>query len=1097
MKHRFFEWLLISLFLCISPTIYAQQIKVSGLVTDKDKEPLIGVAVFTESKNAAGAITDSKGRYTISVPANATLHFSYIGMETVTVKMKGQRIINVMMEESLSTTLQEVVVSVGYGHVKKRDLTGSVGQANMEELNQAPVTSIEQALAGRIAGLNIILADGSPGAEATVNIRGGGVSQDTAPLYVIDGFPMENFSLNTLDPRSIASIEVLKDASSIAIYGSRGANGVIIINTKEGEAGKPRVTYDYNISFNTRPKFIKMMNAYEYVKLQLELDAIDNRSYSIDRYLGAIDETTGQRPRTLDYYKENPGTDWQKEVTQMGITHNHSISLSGGSKDTKYMIKGGYMDQDAIVKNTGQTRYSVMGKVEQKINKKLTAIMNANYTNTKTLNNQAFSKARNFFPTTGLQSTEEFIAEMEYMLEQGTLSDSGIDYGSLITPLQQANNELNKRIQQNTQAGLTLKWQPFKYITVTPRMQVSTVRTDIDRFYNRYTYQGHLFKKSNGTYANNNGVNAHVENNEAKSYLGELVLNYKRKFKKIHSLDAMYGFTYQHSEFTKESYDVVNILPEFEYLGFYGLSAGSVKGGDVNYEGNKNRLVSSFGRINYNLMDKYLFTVTSRYDGSSKFAKGNQWGFFPSAAFAWRISSEPFLKKSKAIDDAKIRLSYGKVGNNRGVNDFSYLIEFGGLQNARQYMLDGKTLQGGLFQYFLANPQLTWEETTEFNIGTDVTLFKNRLAFSIDYYRKVVDGLLMPRPAPFYLGYGNNAHTRYENSGCTQSQGLELTILSTNIKSGDFTWNTNFNFSYNQNKVRSFANGYEVMTVGNNDFNPNTETWLAIANSATSQFYGYKYVRLYQESDFYKNPNGTYVLKEGIPTYKSTVGGYRVQPGDPMYADLNGDGYITSNDRTTLGSPNPKITGGISNTFTYRNLSLNVFFQYSLGSKIVDYNRLMFETTGSFTRYSNQYASYANRWTPENTNTDIPRLQKPTSKGDAENISQPKLSDRSIEKGDYLRLSTLSLSYRLPKSLLKKIAIQNVVLSVAAQNLFVITGYNGQDPEVNSYNTNAAPKGLGYNVLTNSNTYTSITSGLDKTPYPRARVFNLGISVTF
>lgn len=239
------------------------------------------------------------------------------------------------------------------------------------------------------------------------------------------------------------------------------------------------------------------------------------------------------------------------------------------------------------------------------------------------------------------------------------------------------------------------------------------------------------------------------------------------------------------------------------------------------------------------------------------------------------------------------------------------------------------------------------------------------------------------------------------------------------------------------------------------------------------------------------------MLKEGIPTYKSTVGGYRVQPGDPMYADLNGDGYITSNDRTTLGSPNPKITGGISNTFTYRNLSLNVFFQYSLGSKIVDYNRLMFETTGSFTRYSNQYASYANRWTPENTNTDIPRLQKPTSKGDAENISQPKLSDRSIEKGDYLRLSTLSLSYRLPKSLLKKIAIQNVVLSVAAQNLFVITGYNGQDPEVNSYNTNAAPKGLGYNVLTNSNTYTSITSGLDKTPYPRARVFNLGISVTF
>ena len=1081
--------------LFIGQTIYAQQVKVSGVVVDKDNEPLIGASVFTGGQTKIGATTDSKGQYSINVPSNATLHFTYIGMKEIVEKVNGRKMINVVMEEDASTILNEVVVSVGYGQVKKRDLTGSVGQANMDELNRAPVTSIEQALAGRIAGLNIISADGAPGSEATVTIRGGALSQDAAPLYIIDGFPMENFSLNTLDPKSIVSIEVLKDASSIAIYGSRGANGVIIINTKEGQAGKPRVTYDYNVSFNTRPKFVKMMEAYDFVKLQLELDAMDNRDFSINRYLGKIDKETGERPRTLDYYLTEPGTDWQKEVTQTGITHTHALSLSGGSNDTKYMIRGGYMNQDALVKNTGQKRFSVLGRLEQKFSKNLSATFNINHTNTKTRNNQAFSKARSFFPTTGLQTIEDFIAEMEYMLAQGTLDESGIDYSSLITPLQQAENELDERIQRNTQLGLQLNWKLLKHFTIIPRVQINTVGTDVNKFYNSQTSQGHLFKKANGAYANTNGINAHRETNDAENYLGELTINYKRKFGKNHYLDAMYGFTYQYSELTQESYDVINIAPEFEKQGFYGLSAGSVKGGTTNYSGNKNQLVSSFGRINYNLMDKYLFTATARYDGSSKLAKGHQWGLFPSGAFAWRISSEPFMKKVKAINDAKLRVSYGKVGNNRGVSDFSYLISFGNLQNARQYMLDGKNLSNGLYQYFLANPQLTWEETTELDIGADFSMLNNRLAFSIDYYNKIVDNLLMPRPAPYYLGYANN--TRYENSGSTQSQGVELTILSTNIQTKKFTWNTNFNISYNQNKVRNFADGYDVMSMGANDFMPQKETWIAMANGSTSQFYGYKYVRLYQESDFNKTPNGTYTLKPGIPSYKTIQGGYRLQPGDPMYADLNGDGVITDTDRTTLGSPIPTITGGLSNTFTYQNWSLNVFFQYSLGGKVVDYNRLMFESTGSFNRYSNQYATYANHWTPEHPNTNIPRPLKPTVKGEVDNTALPKLSDRAVEKSDFLRLATVSLTYRLPKKLLTKWSLQDVAFNASTQNLFVITGYKGQDPEVNSYNTYAAPKGIGYNRLTNSNTYTSMTGGLDKSPYPRARVFNLGISVTF
>lgn len=1081
--------------LCMQ-SVFAQLRTIKGRVTDTESEPLIGVNVVTKGSEQNSTITDLDGCYTIQVQANATLTFSYIGMETVDEAVKGRSTINVTMQADESTILDEVVVSIGYGQVKKRDLTGAVGQANMKEIEQAPVTSIDQALAGRIAGLNIVTADGEPGAESTVTIRGGGLSQDASPLYIIDGFPMENFSLNTLDPKSIASIEVLKDASSIAIYGSRGANGVIIINTKEGEAGKPKVTYSYNISLNTRPKFVEMMDAYDYVKLQLELDGMDNRDFSINRYLGQEDPITGERPRTLDYYKTHPGTDWQKAVTQVGITHNHQISVSGGTQSTKYMVRGGYMHQDALVKNTGQKRFNVQARLDQKFNKYVSANLNGNFSETTTKTNQAFTRARSFFPTTGLQSIEDFIEEMEYMLAEGTMSDSGVDYGSLITPLQQAENELNERIQTRTQLGMQLKIAPFKGFTIMPKIQVSTTDTEIRRYYNSQTYQGHLFKRSSGINANKNGINAYRERNNVDNYLGELILEYKRTFNKIHNLQAMYGFTYQYSELAKESYSVLNISQEFEYLGFYGIAAGAVKGGKTDYTGSKNQLLSSFGRINYTLKDKYLFTLTGRYDGSSKFAKGHQWGFFPSGAFAWRLSSEPFMKKIKAINDAKIRLSYGVVGNNRGVNDYSYLMQFGSLQNARKYMLDGSNLSNGIFQYFLANPQITWEKTSEFDVGFDLVMFNQRLSLAFDYYDKVVTDLLMPRPAPYYLGYGNN--TRYENAGSTRSRGIELTIMSTNIKTDNFSWYTNLNLSYNQNKVRYFAEGYDVLTMGGSgDFMPQQEAWVAIAGNSTSQFYGYKFLRLYQESDFYKNPNGTYSLKPGVVSYKSTQGNYRVQPGDPMYADLNGDGMITDADRTTLGSPIPKVTGGFSNTFSYKNWSLNLFFQFSLGGKIVDYNRYMFESTGSFTRYSNQYATYANHWTPENPNTDIPRPLRPVAKGDVDNISLPKLSSRAVERSDYLRLATVALNYKVPKNITSKLRLKDVTLTASAQNLFVITPYKGQDPEVNSYNQYSAPRGIGYNQLTNSNTYTSMTGGLDKSPYPRARIFNFGISVTF
>lgn len=1073
----------------LSMTISAQNpIQVIGVVVDENKESLVGVNIFIKGQKK-GTVTDYAGNYKLSTTSNATLVFSYIGMNAVEVPVNKRSVINVTMQQN-ETMLSEVV-AIGYGNVKRPDLTGSVGSVNMTEMIKAPVQSIDQALGGRIAGLNVIASDGAPGSEATVTIRGGNLSQDAAPLYVIDGFPMENFSLNTLDPKTIENIDVLKDASSIAIYGSRGANGVIIINTKKGTIGKSRVSYSYNYSVNVKPNFIKVMNPYDYVKMQLELEQLDNnRSYFRDRYLGKID-ANGNRERSLDFYRNDPGTDWAGLITRDSPTNTHSLTLNGGTLETKYNVNIGYMKQDAVVINTGMDRYTARGSIDQILNNNLRLTMSANHTTTKSTNNGALNNALRFAPTTGLLDIPSFVANMEQMLADGTLASNEIDYSSLITPLQQAQNEINERTQAQTQVNAKLEWKFLKYFTFSPSGGVSFTNTDVQQLYNSLTTQGQLFKNSSGLNINTNGNNAKMSNDNAVSYLSENIIGFKRKFNSNHNLDVIGGFTYQYSELTSQNYSVLNIAPEALAMnGIYAINAGQVSGGAVNYMGNRNQLTSFLGRANYNIMEKYLFTASARYDGSSKFAPGHQWGLFPSGAFAWRFSNEGFMKPLKnVISDAKLRASYGQVGNNRGVNDFSYLVEFGALSNSTRYMYDGKTLSNGVLQYFLRNQNLTWETTTELDLGIDLTLLKNRISFSVDYYHKVVDGLLMPRSAPYYLGYANNS--RYENVGSILNEGAEFTLVTNNINSKKFNWTTNFNFSYNNSKVISFYEGSNVKVSGSSPFTPAGDTWIAQVGGSTSQFYGYKYIRLFQESDFNRTPNGGYALKPGIPNFSVLAGGYTLQPGDPMFADLNGDGKIDDNDRTTLGSPTPPITGGLSNTFSYGNFSLNLFFQYTYGNVVANLNR----NYGARSRYSNSLESYVDRWTLDNTNTDVPRLLK-TNYPDV-NSAYPKFSSRIVEDGSFIRFKTASITYRFPQELLKKIKVTDLSINFSAQNIWIWTKYTGQDPEVNNYNTYAAPKGIGYSVLTNSNAYTSMTGGLDQAAYPKALVLNIGANITF
>ena len=1094
------KFLLVSVFAILVPlSVLAQNITVSGSVKDEDGQPVEGATVYDREDVMNGTSTDADGLFKLSVRKNRILTVSCIGYKDFAYQVTNAGHVDVVLEFD-NSQLDEAVV-IGYGSVTKRDLTGAVGRANIDAIQNTNAVSLSDGLGGRIAGLNIITPDGAPGAEASVYIRSGGFSQDESPLFIIDGFPIENFSLNTLDPQSIESIDVLKDASSIAIYGSRGANGVVIINTKQADSDQLRISYNFNVNVSFRPEFIEMMSPYEYVQLQLDLEALEeNRTYIKDRYLGEPDEN-GIRPRTLDYYKTEEGIDWQRVITRNAISHNHNLSLSGGTKGLRYNVNLGYTDQNGLVMNTGMKRYTAKATISQDIARWLKVTMMANYVSTITDSNTAFNQARQFFPTTGFLDVNSFIDEMEQMLAEGTLTESGIDYGSLITPLQQAENEYDKRFQSRAMISGKLDFKFARHFTFTPSVAYNSTVTRRDQFYNSQTRQGMIFTRANGTLVNSKGINATRKIDDVYSILNENILRYNNTFNRIHKLDIMAGFTYQYSEWNPYSFSVSNIPEAFEHLKLDRLDLGTPYG-KITSQKSANQLVSFLARVNYTLKDRYLFTASLRNDGSSKFAKGHQWGIFPSGAFAWRFSDESFMRWSKpALNDGKLRVSYGSVGNNRNVMDYAYAIEFNAGDNMYEYPTNPTSTETGygVVPFFYANKELTWEKTHELNVGLDLSFFRDRLYISMDGYMRNVYDMLIPRALPYYMGYMNGANTRVENAGSMQIRGFELSLNSVNIKHRKFIWSTEFTLSWVKSRILEFYRGSDTMTYTYSNMSPN-QIWMAQAGASSSQFYGFVFDGLYQMEDFYTDAHGNYILKPGIPGYKTLTGGYMLQPGDPKYRDLNDDGVIDDNDRTNLGSPLPVLTGGLSNTFSYGNWSLNIFFQYSIGNKLINFNKAVYETTGSYSRYTNQYASFADYWTPENTDTDIPRLLRPNAKGDVGNTQYPRLSTRLIEDGSFLRLKNVTLSFRFPSSMLRKTKISGLSLNLSAQNLFVFTKYTGQDPEVNSFygQGNAAnTKGLGYNAITNSSPYTSLSAGLDNSQYPRAIVVSFGANITF
>lgn len=1020
-------------------------IKITGKITDERGLPLPGVSIRVKGL-VTSAVSNVKGIYNISVPDQKTvLIFSFIGFSSQEVEAGNKGVINIVLKEQ-DTGLNEIVV-VGYGTSTRKDLTGSVASVNMQDLEKAPVKSFDEALAGRIAGVQVSGNDGQPGSVSNIIIRGAGsITQDISPLYVIDGFPVEDADNNSINPSDIESIDVLKDASATAIYGARGANGVIVITTKRGKIGAPVINYHSYFGYQENIKTIALMSPYEFVRFQLEMNLED------------ATETYLKDGRELDYYKGVKGIDLQNQLYRTAPMQSHNISLRGGTDKTKYAISTNYITQDGIIINSGFNRYQGRITLDQNVTKKIKIGTNVNYSKSSyngsiaTEPSSISSASTNLLyavwgwrPVSGGNAENDMLLEDE-LFDPGFEAVTTSDYR--VNPIISAKNELQKNTIYSLQANAYAEYLIVPKLTLRVTGGLTTRNSKNENFNNSLTSRGN---KMNTT----TGVNGSVYNISSSTWLNENTLTYKSTFNKIHNLTLLGGFSQQGN--TSERHGFRALKVPNESLGIDGLDQSTAITPSSN--GSRWGLVSFLGRANYNFKSKYLFTASFRADGSSKFAKNNRWGYFPSTSVAWRMNNEAFMKGLKFISESKLRLSYGQTGNNR-VSDFAYMSQID-LPASINYSFNNGEAQSAAIITAYGNPDLKWETAVQTNLGYDLGLFDSRLNMTIDLYAKTTKDLLLNAQLPYTTGIAQ----AFKNIGSIRNKGLEFTINTVNVKTPKFSWNSNFNISFNKNEVLSLTeNQSSLLTSVLIDQRLNSlPGYISTIGQPVGQMYGLVWDGVYQYEDFDVTPQGKYTLKKGI-----TNNGASVQPGYIKYKDINGDGAIDAKDYSIIGRGTPLHTGGFTNNFTYKGFDLNVFFQWSYGNDLVNANRLLFEGNAKGVRYLNQYASFVDRWQPDNPSNT---LFKTNGQGPIN------YSSRIIEDGSYLRLKTVQLGYAFSSELLKKLTVKSLRVYATAQNLITWTNYSGPDPEVSVRNS-------------------ALTPGFDFSAYPRARTIVFGINVS-
>ena len=1014
---------------------------IKGKVVAENGEEMPGVSVRLKG-TTVGSSSDLNGNYSINVPdkqENAILIFTMIGYNPMEVLVRNRTQINVTLSPDVKS-LSEVVV-VGYGTQQRKDLTGSISSIAMEDLKTIPATGIDQALQGKAAGVMVNNNSGQPGAGVSVRIRGiTSVTGSNEPLYVIDGIPFsgdgastQSFSafgggggqtnqsvLSSLNPSDIVTIDILKDASATAIYGARASNGVVIITTKRGKANESKITYDTYIGYQEAPKKIEVMNLRDFAKFSNET-RLDNGQVSSEEFAN---------PNIL-----GNGTNWQDEIFRKGKIQNHQLSFSGGKDKTQYYISGGYFKQEGIVIGSNFDRYSLRVNVDNQVKDWLKIGNSLTVSNTN---------------------------------QQITLSDS--DDGVVSAALLQS-PAVAVKMPDGAWGGTD---DPQGYFTINP--VALALQKDVTRKQTRLNgnfwadiaiYRGLSFRGEIGgdmSFTLNSAFNptykwGRVENtqskllrrNEQSTYWNaKAFLNYNKVFGNLHRVSAMIGHESQYSLYKSINSGATGLTSN----DVQSLNLGDPKQASVGDNISPWAMESYLGRVNYNFDDRYNVTLTYRADGSSNFGPKKRWGLFPSAAVAWTLSKEAFMKDVTAINNLKLRVGYGSVGN-QNLPSYSY----GSL------MASVITAYGtGFYSDKLANENIQWESANQTNIGLDIGFLKGRVNLSVDVYDKKSSNFLLQTSPPAFTGVGTNwdeVKSPYFNAGEMQNKGIDVSLNTSNIDSKSFKWNTNLVFSHYKNRVNALATDKDVYYEKIQWYESITKTSVGMP---LGMFYGYNTKGIFQtEEEIKASPKQT--ENGGVSKWSGTF------PGDIIFADNNGDGKIDASDRVILGSPHPDFTFGFTNTFSYKNFDLSIFLQGSQGAKIFNFTRI--RTEGLNSLGVNQLKEATDNWTPDNQTAKYPRFIL----GDPNQNNR--FSDRFMEDGSYVRLQNISFGYTIPTGALDKLFIKRLKIYGSVQNLKTFTKYSGYDPELGSYDQN------------------SKLSNVDNGHYPNPRTFTLGVNVEF
>ena len=950
--------------LCYSLIGWAQSQfgNLSGTVTDESGMPLAGVSVVIKGTNK-GVATDFDGKYSLTdVPRGAVLQFSSVGYQTTDVKANNSQL-NIKLAEA-TQNLDEVVV-VGYGTQKKGDVTTAITSVKTKDLEQRPVISAAQAIQGRAAGIQVVQPNGAPGAGLAVRIRGNtSISASNDPLYVVDGIPVQDIS--SIAPNDIESMQVLKDASSAAIYGSRAANGVVLITTKQGKRNEPKVSVNTYIGVSEIAKKIPSLNTQQYYELMNETKAVATATL-----VGLTDKT-----------------DWYKETFRAGFTQNTQLSVSNASDNTKYYLSAGHTKEDGIIRSSFFERYNVRLNLETKMRQWLTFETNLSYADYESNGIISGLGANRAGVVLSVINTPHYAPIWSEKTGEEGWYYYDFKGANLSHPVENISRRADNLLKNNRFVGSgSAIVQLMKGLRYKSTIAIDRLSSKENRFTDpKLTSYGRR----------NYGEAADIRKNNTLLTFDN-ILTFDKTFSK-HNLSLLAGTSFTNAKMdASEMYATHFLTSDIKTLN----AANKIGQGSIT-NAEEWSMMSYLGRLSYNYDSKYLLTANFRADGSSKLAPGKRWGYFPSVSVGWRLSRESFLSNIEWLSELKLRGGWGQTGNQAGISSYAYLQRY---KIARQNWWGNGANANAMITLApnsFSNPNLTWETTTQSNIGLDVALFKNRLAFAIDAYIKNTTNLLMEVPLPAT----SPVPSIYRNEGEMTNKGIEFSVDSRNL-TGELEWNTNFNISLNRNKL--------------NKLSLQKVYYYASTSEATSE----QVVRITEGQ-----PLGKFwgLISEGVDP----------QTGDIKYKDLNGDGRITVSDKTYIGDPNPDFTFGFTNDFSYKNFTLSVFFQGSYGNDI--YNASRIETEGMYDG-KNQSTAVLNRWKKRGDITDIPRAVKGT-----DNI---KASSRWVEDGSYLRLKTLTLAYNLPTQALQQYGIRKVQPYLTAQNLWTLTNYKGFDPEVN------------------------------------------------